>query len=117
MNPPPPVHTNELPDYYLGCLIYFDEDSKDECRWVVYDGNSKVRCPTRHDAIDYIASTRLNTDEKLSRLFVDARVSLSHTMQILDRAAKYASGPRALLLQRLAVRLRPVLVELDNIIL
>lgn len=111
------MYNDELPDYYLGCLIYFDELGTDNCRWVVYDGFNRVRCPTRKSAIDYICSNRMNRNEELTRLLFSARLHINHAHDDLERAARLAAGPSQLLYENLSVKLRPFLVELDNQIL
>lgn len=108
--------SSDIPDYYLGMLIFYDEFAADNCKWVVFDGASKVRCPSRKEAIHYITTrhsqrTGLNLDQRL----IDARIALQHAHQQLLEAAHEASALDQLLLERLAVRLRPVLVEIDNI--
>lgn len=116
---PPPQNVctlQDIPDYYYGMLLYYDLDGDDNCRWVVYNGVTKVRCPTRKDALDYITSTAKHTDEKSAQLVLDARLRLDKAIYCLDKAATFETGAKRLLLERLAVRLKPVLVELDNIL-
>lgn len=108
----------QLPDYYLGFLIFYDELNQDSCKWVVYDGTSRVRCPTRASAVDYITD-RYNARRgaSIQTQIIDARISLNHAISQLDAAANASGGVEKLHLQRLAVRLKPVLVDIDNIIL
>lgn len=106
-----------VPDYYLGFLIYYDDFDDDNCRWVVYDGANKVRCPTRRDAIDYIVSRKRISADDILKLMTSARISINRAMQELEKAATYTSGTQRLLLERLAVKLRPFLVDLDNCII
>lgn len=117
---PPPQHLQpgELPDYYLGFLIFFDELSDNACKWVVYDGTSRVRCPTRTEAVNYITD-RYNqrNSANLSSRIIDARISLNHAINQLDAAAAACTGLEQLHLARLAVRLKPVLVDIDNILI
>jgi hypothetical protein len=118
--PPPPqiFSTDDIPDYYCGCLIAYDDLSDDNCRWIVYDGVSKVRCPNRAAAINYI-------NEHISKLsgrnikdyILDARISLNHAIRALDKAGDNTHGVEQLMLRKLAVSLRPTLVEIDNIVL
>lgn len=118
-SPPPPQNVctlSDIPDYYYGMLLYYDLDGEDNCRWVVYNGETKVRCPTRRDALDYIMTAARNTDQKSAQLVLDARLRLATAINSLDKAATYETGAQRLLLERLAVRLKPVLVELDNIL-
>lgn len=96
----------------------FDEFSEDACKWVVYDGSSRVRCPTRASAVDYITD-RYNARRGagIQSQLIDARISLNHAITQLDAAANELGGVERFHLQRLAVRLKPVLVDIDNITL
>lgn len=109
---------DQLPDYYLGFLIMFDEFSEDACKWVVYDGTSRVRCPTRASAVDYVTD-RYNARRGagIQSQLIDARISLNHAITQLDAAANACGGVEKSHLQLLAVRLKPVLVDIDSIIL
>ena len=117
----PPHHQLQLynlPDYYLGFLIFFDEFSEDACKWVVYDGTSRVRCPTRMSAVDYITECcNQRSGHCFKSRIIDARISLNHAIEQLDAAANELGGFEKFHLQRLAVRLKPVLVDIDNITL
>lgn len=109
---------DQLPDYYLGFLIMFDEFSEDACKWVVYDGTSRVRCPTRTSAIEYITERyKQRSGLCFKSRIIDARISLNHAIEQLDAAANELGGVEKFHLQRLAVRLKPVLVDIDNITL
>lgn len=118
---PPPAnleHRDPLPDYYLGYLIFYDEFSEDNCKWVVYDGMSRVRCPTRRGAIDYITDRAgKNKNPDFQTRIIDARISLNRAITQLDSCAELFDGIARLQLERLAVRLKPVLVDIDNIVL
>lgn len=111
---PPPIVCTDIPDYYLGKLLYYDDDSDDNCRWVVYDGQNKIRCPTRSAAIDYISQTSLSTNDETRRQLLSARLHLNRAMSALDKAADLSAGVEKLQYARLAVRLRPTLVDIDN---
>lgn len=116
--PPHQLHPDSLLDYYLGFLIFYDEFNQDSCKWVVYDGTSRVRCPTRASAVDYITD-RYNARRGagIQSQLIDARISLNHSITQLDAAANACGGVEKLHLQLLAVRLKPVLVDIDSIIL
>lgn len=115
---PHELQPDSLPDYYLGFLITFDEFSEDACKWVVYDGTSRVRCPTRTSAIDYVTERyKQRSGLCLKSRIIDARISLNHAIEQLDVAANELGGVKKFHLKRLAVRLKPVLVDIDNITL
>lgn len=116
--PPPQLYVHEdLPSYYYGKLLYYDEDGKDNCRWVVYDGHSKVRCPTRSSALDYIISTKAEQPTIVQRRLLQARMDINNAYEALRKAADSSAGAEQLLLDRLSVKLRPLLVELDNLLI
>lgn len=121
MNNPPPPRTHKdpygLPDYYLGMLIDYDAMSSDNCKWVVYDGNKKVRCPTRKDACNYIASRAHDFNDESLATLIYTRILLNKVIMLLDEVANVSEPLNRLRLQKTAVNLRPTLVELDNIIL
>lgn len=114
--PPPDQLYDNVPDYILGKLLYYDQDSDDNCRYVVYDGARKVRCATRKDAIAYIQSTVLKNDSEAQRLTLSARAHIQKALEELDKAAT-RTGANSLVLARLSVKLRPYIVELDNLTL
>lgn len=118
----PPPHDDfqtptDLPDYYLGCLLWFDDLSDDNCRWVVYDGANRVRCPSRRDAVNYICMRRQQPSDDYTRKLVSARLHINHAFSDLRDAAAAADPMTAAIMERLSVKLRPLLVELDNQIL
>lgn len=115
-NPPPPRDVCTIPDYVLGKLLFYDELTDNNCRWVVYDGAQKVRCATRRDALDYIQRRVTESSGEVQRLALSARVHIQKALEELDRAAMKATED-SLVLARLSARLRPFVVELDNITL
>lgn len=119
-NTPPPQNacTNDgLPEYYLGCLLYKDDDTADNCRWVVYDGHCKIRCVTRQSAVDFIAKNYRSDVTKVYTLLVAARMQLNCAYNDLVRASAEQDGPKKLVIEQLSVRLRPYIVALDNLII
>lgn len=113
---PPPADVCTVPDYILGKLMYYDDLSDDNCRWVVYEGDRKVRCATLRDALKYIQSTVLCNDSEALRLVLSVRVYINRALQQLDKAATMTAG-NCLVLARLSARLRPFVEDLDNLIL
>lgn len=93
-----------LPDYYLGRLIVFEEMSEDNCKWVVYDGHNRVRCPSRASAVDYISSIVKETDDRTRLLVSRASYFAAKARETLEAAANSCSDPTtALLLRQRAV--------------
>lgn len=66
--PPTKVADNTLPDFYLNTLIFEDTLSQDTCRWIVYDGLTRNRFPTRRDAIAWIENHKTSLPVPKSRL-------------------------------------------------
>lgn len=117
-NYPPPTNvcTDGLPEYYLGCLLYYDGDTKDNCRWVVYDGHSRIRCVTRDAAVDFIAKNYREDNSKSYTLLVAARMHLQAAYKDLLKASAEATGPKKLCIEQTSARIRPYIVALDNLI-
>lgn len=107
--------TGDIPDYYRGSIIYYDDSSDDNCRWIVYNGHHKVRCPTKRDAYNYINETTMKTNDTTIRLIQQARGHIINAIRLLDKAASYESGAQRLTLEKLSVSWRPLLVEIDRI--
>ena len=66
--PPTKVADNTLPDFYLNTLIFEDTLSQDTCRWIVYDGLTRNRFPSRKDAIAWIENHKTSLPVPKSRL-------------------------------------------------
>lgn len=115
---PPPTYSN-IPDYYLGYILYYDGTGKDNCRWVVYDGQTRVRCVTRSSAIAYIKDMVITktTDDDLYMMLLDARMSFARAMHCLTNSTKRLAGVESLRINAVAAKIKPVLTEIDNIIL
>lgn len=111
---PPPQKPIDIPDYYLGMLIDYEPMSRDSCKWVVYDGHSKVRCVSRASAISYITERRrLRTSDTTVTVNL-ARYYVNKACNLLEQAARKADPTDRLLLDYLAVQLKPIIVNIDN---
>lgn len=66
--PPARVAENSLPDFYLNTLIFEDTLTDDACRWIVYDGLSRIRFISRAAAIAWIENHRTLLPVPKSRL-------------------------------------------------
>lgn len=111
---PPPASPPDVPDYYLGMLINFEPLSNDNCHWVVYDGHSKVRCVSRQSAVAYINERRRLTTSDSIRLAALARYYVNKASNLLEQAARLSNPDDRLILDYLAVQLRPMIVNIDN---
>ena len=119
-NLPPPhedCSKDDVPDYYLGKLIVHEPLASDACKWVVYDGNSKVRCVSRASAIDYINSRNYGMNKESIRLTARARYHCNKACNLLQDAASYAGSEDRLLLEYISVQFKPILVMVDNFLI
>ena len=105
---------SSVPDYFCGRLIY-ELDDGDACKWVVYDGNTKQRFPTRADAEKWcLAHAYMCTRNDLGKLMLcQARLSTVH--QALNTLAEAFTDERVNL-QLISVNVRRYADQLDNII-
>lgn len=111
---PPPQKPIDIPDYYLGMLIDYEPMSHDSCKWVVYDGHSKVRCVSRASAISYITERRrLRTSDTTATVNL-ARYYVNKACNLLEQSARKSVPTDRLLLDYLAVQLKPIIVNIDN---
>lgn len=106
--PPPSAILDELPDYFLGCLIYYDNDPNNNMKWVCYDGRDRYRCITR-SAAESCAKTlkSRNSDLQIGHLQV-AYHFLFRAWHILDKAAVESDVSTRLFLEMKAVEVRKI---------
>lgn len=83
--PPHNIYTM-LPDYIHGRLIFEDTYGDDNCRWVVYDGRTFYRCPSRQAAEQLAAKMAAETKPELDNLYL-AQHHAARCAQVLRRAA------------------------------
>jgi len=113
---PPREILNELPDYFLGCLIFYDESSDDNMRWILYDGRRKIRCISRSAAEKLAAeiATKI-TDDGINHLMV-AHHFLRRAHQTLDKMANESDVETRLWLQLKALEVRKIADAIDTLI-
>lgn len=113
---PPREILNELPDYFLGCLIFYDEFSDDNMRWILYDGRRKIRCISRPAAEKLAAeiATKI-TDDGINHLMV-AHHFLRRAHQTLDKMANESDVETRLWLQLKALEVRKIADAIDTLI-
>ena len=114
--PPPTQELNNLPDYYLGCLIYWEEQGEDTMRWICYDGRTKYRCATRAAAENCARQIRLSaTDEECGHLML-AQHFLTRAWRTLDKAAAASDIETRLWLELKAVETRKLADAVDTLL-
>lgn len=114
--PTPPHNMAELPDYIHGRLLFKDLSDEDNCKWIVYDGVTFYRCPSRR------AAEKL-AEEQASRLMGDtaglkvASHHLTRASQELERIInKEPDTELRILLDALRLNIRKIDYKLDTII-
>lgn len=114
--PTPPHNMAELPDYIHGRLLFQDMSDEDNCKWIVYDGVTFYRCPTRR------AAEKL-AEEQATRLMGDtaglkvASHHLTRASQELERIInKEPDTELRVYLDALRLGIRKIDFKLDTII-
>ena len=114
--PTPPHNMADLPDYIHGRLIFEDKSDEDNCKWIVYDGVTFYRCPTRR------AAEKL-AEEQASRLMGDtaglkvASHHLTRASEELERIInKEPDTELRIYLDALRLGIRKIDFKLDTII-
>lgn len=113
---PPREVLNELPDYFLGCLIYHDDREGNTMRWICYDGRTKYRCATRASA--EACARRIAgyaTDEQIGHL-ITAYHFLTRAWRTIDKAAAESDVNTRLWLELKAVEVRKLADAIDTLI-
>lgn len=114
--PPPANNTDTVPDFYLGCLIYYDWYSDDAMKWICYDGRNKVRCISKAAAMNHAQSiSDYITDGEIGHLMF-AHHFLTRAWRTLDKAAEASGISDRLWLQQKAVDARKIADAIDTLI-
>lgn len=113
---PPHTQADGLPDFFLGRLIYYDVESNNNCRWVIYDGSNTIRFPSRASAERYCCEKAIKIHEcnigEICRCAEHVRRSFIQ----LDKTALLLPIDERLRVQRVALALRKAFDELDTLI-
>lgn len=115
-SPPPREVLNELPDYYLGHLIFYDDRDDDAMRWVVYDGRTKVRCISKAAAEKYISKKVADISETEIYDTMIAHHHLMRAWKSLDQAAIDSKVEDKLWLELVSVEVRRITDKIDTFI-
>lgn len=108
--------TNELPEYYLGRLILYEALSKDACKWVVYDGVTKVRCASKQSAMRYCEDHSVNIPYKLQEGLTSAYTRMQHAVSQLESVAEKYGGSHSAYIHSIAITLRLLSDRVDTLI-
>ena len=110
---PPPQ--DGLPEYAFGRLIYYDHYGDDNCRWVVYDGDKRVRCPDRTSAVRYCAEVATKVDDDRVTWLLICNDELRRCYTHIERLSERMPAEERLLLGTKAVELRRIFDQLDQL--
>lgn len=114
--PPPQNNTDTVPDFFLGCLIYYDWFSDDAMKWVCYDGRDKVRCISKTAAMNHARSiSTITTEDQIGHLMFSHHF-LTRAWKTLDKAADTSGVSDRLWLQQKAVDVRKIADAIDILI-
>ena len=113
---PPREVLNELPDYYLGHLIFYDNGDDDAMRWVVYDGRTKVRCISKAAAEKYISEKVADISETEIYETMIAHHHLKRAWKALNKAANDSKVEDKLWLELKSVEVRRIAAQIDTFI-
>lgn len=102
-----------IPDYFCGRLIYQLDDG-DACRWVVYDGDTQQRFPTRQAAEKWCLKHVYSANEADLGLLSLTVARLTSVYRTLDRLAAVMTDERVTL-ESIALNVRKTAEMLDNI--
>lgn len=113
---PPREVLNDLPDYYLGCLIYYDDTPDNTMRWICYDGHTKYRCISQPAAMNCAAQlNKIATDKQIGHLTLSHHF-LTRAWKTLDMAAAASDIETRLWLELKSVEVRKLADALDTLI-
>lgn len=79
----PPPAKNEVPDYFLGRLI-FEMNDGNACKWVVYNGNDMLRFPSRSAAEKWCIKHTYQVDKEDVGKILQCIARLNSCYQLID---------------------------------
>jgi len=116
---PPPISSQDpkfLPDYYAGCLLYLDDASDDNMRWICYDGRQRHRCISKAAAMRCAEELHnLITKDGIGHL-MHSHHYLTRAWQSLDHAAAQSDIETRLWLELKAVEVHKLADAIDILI-
>lgn len=103
----------DIPDYVAGHLVYYD--AADGCHWVVYDGETWHKFPSRGAAMRFaVARAAGCSDEQLNTIMI-AQYRSRQISEALGKLFVAIDEQRTRQLHAIAARLRAISDELDTI--
>lgn len=105
-----------LPDYAFGRLIYCDDVSDDNMRWIVYDGRTHVRCISKKAAYRFAAQQANAVGTEAINFLMVGHHHLTRGYNAIDRAAPIMPVEVKLELEAIALTVRRLADKIDLII-
>lgn len=107
---------DDLPDYAFGRLIYRDDVTHDNMRWIVYDGRQYVRCISKKAAY-HLAATQANAigAEPIHFLMVGHH-HLTRGFNAIDKGASIMPVELKIECEAIALQVRRLADKIDSII-
>lgn len=112
----PPPRDNSLPDYIAGKLVYKDVNSDDNMRYVVYDGRTRIRFMTWHQAVSWCVHQAYDYDNEFVYNATTVYHKLLTTGNHLEKLAGQSRPEDKILLEQLSVNVRKIADYLDTFI-
>lgn len=105
-----------LPDYAFGRLIFHDDFSDDNMKWIVYDGRTKVRCISKKAAYHYVAQQANVVGSEAINFLMVGHHHLTRGYKSIDRAAPMMPVEVKLECEAIALAVRRLADKIDSII-
>lgn len=113
---PPREVLNDLPDYFLGCLIYYEDNPDNMMNWICYDGRQRYRCISRTAAEECARQCQnLTTKDGVGHLMT-AHHFLTRAYKSLDKAAAESDVETRIWLELKAVETHRMADAIDILI-
>lgn len=106
MSLPPPTSNHELPRYFCGRLIYYDQDTDNRMQWVVYDGANVNRFTSEKAAEMWCLKNGVRLSHQTVQALQYASYKLYQASDSLDKCAAQMPQNDKILTEDVSVTLR-----------
>lgn len=106
----------EPPSYFRGHLYYYDDKNDNTMRWVLYDGQNKIRFISRTALENYVIEKQVQIPERCVELLMRAYARVERAYKDLDEASSMVEISMKLQLEATSVQLRQLDDRIDTII-
>ncbi len=108
--------SDDLPDYAFGRLIYRDDVSDDNMRWIVYDGRQYVRCISKKAAYQFAAEQANAVGSEAIHFLMVGHHHLTRGYNAIDRGAAMMPVELKIECEAIALAVRRLADKIDSII-